>query len=512
MAERVRRRLLIDRVNYINNYVFQNKFKVYFSPQLGKVLKYKPGQLDWRVSSSMKLLGSFGNKDRVLHFPNFFHYSKVISSIDFTSIPDLGMLGSSLNYMKIDYRKRMFKPGGYVDTLEKQLLDLLEKYDFMQKIDIQGYYSNIYTHVYEHIPGRNLKQIDKQLRLYNSNKTNGILLGNVLSTLAANEVIHHLSKSIQRELLGLDDSIKVRYFSDQFYIFFNKPITSELIVSTVSSQIGKDYFEFRINYDDSVLYNHERLNKMKEFNHTIESFEELFRKNADVWKESEYIVNKLVKEFYRLEDELREKYLKVFINKYLRSKINITKLVTKLSSTKVKEKLAGFIIHVLKLYPALITDVFETGLWCAVKEFGRGDVISFNLEYFKKVILESSDRIESLYYFHILYLLSNNDISTFADIRAEKMNPLLYSLFIETFDIEVKYEDQTSISRNENWVKDYTTFLHSDKELNSENEIDNLFFNEAKKDNFRVIVGIDDLKCSFTCLEEMELYLQSFNK
>jgi len=108
----------------------------------------------------------------------------------------------------------------------------------------------------------NLKGIDEYIRVINNKKTNGLLLGNLLSTYSANEVMEDLTQDLKDKL----PKSKIFYFSDQFYIFYNEfDYEDNYIYNTVSRVIGKNYFELKINNEDSKVYNHEELLSSRDF-------------------------------------------------------------------------------------------------------------------------------------------------------------------------------------------------------------------------------------------------------
>ena len=117
--------------------------------------------------------------------------------------------------MQIDFDERKFKSNSYSSFLEERLNLLISDYDKLYKIDIHSYYKSIYTHVFEKLSDTNLKKIDEYIRVFNNKKTNGLLLGNLLSTFSANEIMEELTNDLQKNYQ------KAKYFIFQInFIYF----------------------------------------------------------------------------------------------------------------------------------------------------------------------------------------------------------------------------------------------------------------------------------------------------
>lgn len=178
----------------MNNYVFQNRFRKYFYNDFEDILEMLSpvSNIEKSKSAPFYIEGIFGLKRRIINFPNIFSYAYSISKIDLLNITDFGKLGSSYNKMQIDFDKRKFKSNSYSSFLEERLNLLISDYDKLYKIDIHSFYKSIYTHVFEKLSDSNLAKIDEYIRVFNNKKTNGLLLGNLLSTFSANEIMEEL--------------------------------------------------------------------------------------------------------------------------------------------------------------------------------------------------------------------------------------------------------------------------------------------------------------------------------
>lgn len=182
----------------MNNYVFQNRFRKYFYNNFEDILQsLSPiSNIDKAKSTPFFIEGIFGLKRRIINFPNIFSYAYSISKIDSLNLSDFGKLASSNNKMQIDFDERKFKSNSYSSFLEERLNLLISDYDKLYKIDIHSYYKSIYTHVFEKLSDTNLKKIDEYIRVFNNKKTNGLLLGNLLSTFSANEIMEELTNDL----------------------------------------------------------------------------------------------------------------------------------------------------------------------------------------------------------------------------------------------------------------------------------------------------------------------------
>lgn len=163
----------MDRVDeWINNYVFQNKYKEYFCEDLYKLKNLINDSISQEKFKTLNynIVGIFNNKERVISFPNIFTYTYSVKKISSAVNQNFGRLNNSqYNTMKVDFENRKFQSNSFSQSLEKKLTLLLNKYDFMYKIDISQFYNRIYTHVFTKLEGdRANGAIDKYIRLYNN--------------------------------------------------------------------------------------------------------------------------------------------------------------------------------------------------------------------------------------------------------------------------------------------------------------------------------------------------------
>ena len=494
----------------INNYVFQNRFKAYFNDQIDSILNYLDNNIDVSKLNTKNFYIDMkcGNKNRVISFPNVFSYSYAVNGIFNAGISNFGKIESDMNWMKIDFSKRKFKSNSYTWFLDKKMELLVASYDKMYKIDIKSFYKQIYTHVFEKI-GEN--EIDIWIRSFNCKKTNGILLGNLLSTFSANEIMEFLSKEIKNSLIGTE----VLYFSDQFYIFYNdSDYTDQEIFNIVSKIIGREYFEFKINEEDSKVFTYEDLVSYKDFNRKIDNLLkdikiELNDHPIDIDNSFKKIVkffNSFILEYYSIAPEFRFSFAEVVLKRTFSTPINIYRLELAICKLCEKEeiKIINDLILLLKNHPSLIINYIELGIMDILeKSYGFIPMKDKLLNYFEKKIPSVINSIESIYYLHICYrLVSDNLKEKYLKkfLKDHKdVNNILKSIVYETINYTPKRSEILQYKYNdENWLVEYTGFTHSRYNMIITTTTVNRKFintvNECKRHNIRIVKSLSDIR------------------
>lgn len=501
----------------MNNYVFQNRFRKYFYNDFEDILKMLSpvSNIEKSKSTPFYIEGIFGLKRRIINFPNIFSYAYSISKIDLLNITDFGKLGSSYNKMQIDFDKRKFKSNSYSSFLEERLNLLISDYDKLYKIDIHSFYKSIYTHVFEKLSDSNLAKLDEYIRVFNNKKTNGLLLGNLLSTFSANEIMEELAVNLQQKLA----KSKVFYFSDQFYIFYNElDYTENIIYNEVSRIIGKDYFELKINNEDSKVYNHEQLLSSRDFLKKVSELVKIQKSNyKNIDKDLENLLhffNAFIEEYYQIPENNRLSFIEVVLKNVFSSPVNLYRLSRYFVNCDELQdiyKIISILVFFLKRHPSLIIFYVEIGLWDIINIYS--DYMYFKeselKEYFEKKIKTNINTIEAIYYFHICYLLTNvnnrkNYCLEYYKNNAGK-NLLLDSIIVETCNIKenknivlnYKFDD-------ENWLINYTKFLQIRFYIKENNSTNCLIktINKCKKNRIKIVKSLDKIK--FDKLKEIE--------
>lgn len=509
----------------MNNYVFQNRFRKYFHNNFEDILDLLSpiSNIDKSKSIPFFIEGIFGLKRRKINFPNLFSYAYSISKIDSLNLNDFGKLESLNNKMQIDFEERKFKSNSYSSFLEERLNLLIADYDKLYKIDIHSFYNSIYTHVFEKLSDENLKQIDKYIRVFNNKKTNGLLLGNLLSTFSANEIMEELTRTLQIKL----PKSKIFYFSDQFYIFYNElDYKDNDVYNEVARTIGKDYFELKINSEDSVLYNHEQLLESRNFLKKVDELVAIQKsKNKDIDEDLEKLLhffNAFIEEYYKISEKSRLSFVEVVLKSVFSSPANLYRLSRYFRNCDEEQKIHKIIstlMFFLKRHPSLIIFYVEIGLWDIINIYSNYMILKEKelKEYFRENLISNINTIEAIYYFHICYLLTDNiDRENYClEFYNENCgkNLLLDSIIIETCNIKehknivlnYKYDD-------EKWLVNYTKYLqirYYIKEVNSTNCLIKTI-NKCKKNKIKIVKSLDEIRFNKAKQNEFEIIKEKF--
>jgi len=509
----------------MNNYVFQNRFREYFHNNFQDILQsLSPlANIDKSKSTPYFIEGIFGLKRRIINFSNIFSYAYAISKIDLLNINDFGKLNSLYNKMQIDYDNRKFKSNSYSSFLEERLNLLISDYDKLYKIDIHSFYKSIYTHVFEKMSDSNLKGIDEYIRVINNKKTNGLLLGNLLSTYSANEVMEDLTQDLKDKL----PKSKIFYFSDQFYIFYNEfDYEDNYIYNTVSRVIGKNYFELKINNEDSKVYNHEELLSSRDFLKKVSELVKIQKsRSKEIDKDLENLLhffNAFIEDYYHISENSRLSFIEVVLKSVFSSPVNLYRLSRYFSNCENKSniyKIISILVFFLKNHPSLIIFYIEIGLWDVICIYSDYVYIKENelKNYFEERLMTNINTIEAIYYFHVCYLLTDtvqrkNYCLEFYKNNNGK-NLLLDSIIVETCNIK----ENKNIVLNykfdeENWLINYTKFVQIRYYIQENNSTNCLIktINKCKKNKIKIVKSLDDIKFDEIKKESFEIIKDKF--
>ena len=507
----------------VNNYVFQNKLKDYFCNDLSQILKCIPqkNNANHYITKTISIRGIFNNKERIINLPNIFSYTYNANNIVNLNINDFGKLNSSKNTMKIDPKIRKFARNSFTDSLDSQLSYLLTKYEYLYKIDISNFYGSIYTHVFEKI-NQNYKTLDSCLRRYNNRKTNCLLLGNILSTLGANEIMEYLSTEIFKNI----KEIEIKYFSDQFYIFFNGINKAEDILLEVKKIIGKDYFEFEVNEKDSEIYTYETLIKKKDFSKEINKLFEIqripkndvnFFDNCDVTESNEKLIhffNALIEKYIELPEKEREVFIEITFRRVFKSSINLFRLKKVLeNNTEINKRIIEILFYFLKCKPSLILAYIELGIWHVLKEsniYVNNGMYEAYLPYFKRKYQENIENLDSIYNFHIYYLL-NNMFTSSVELKEFKReykslkgkNAFFDAIITRELEYKITRKEAQSIEFNdENWLNNYILYSNSRVKITENNDL-KVMIAIAKKRKINVLRKLSEIKVSSKIIDKL---------
>lgn len=535
----------MDRVDeWINNYVFQNKYKEYFSEDLYKIKKIIDDSIAKEKFKTLNynIVGIFNNKERVISFPNIFTYAYSVKKISSAVNQNFGRLcNSQYNTMKIDFNKRKFQSNSFSQSLEEKLNLLLNKFDFMYKIDISQFYNRIYTHVFTKLEDNRANgAIDKYIRLYNNDKTNSLLLGNVLSTLAANEIMDNMCVKIKKEFesKGIED-YKIEYFSDQFYIYYNEKFYAQKILKIVKEIIGKSYFEFEVNEEDSVIYNHEKLTLLREFKREQDSLYEIQkieRRDERFFKycDSDYsndklnhFFNSLIETYYKTSLNKRKTFIEVILKRVFSSTINLLRLEILLDTVEPNEnkskRCIEILLMLLKKHPELIVTYINIGIWDVIaksKVYINNKLFYQYSNTFYRLLNQNKQYLDSVYYFHIYYLLKNKFqnaqdktvILTDYKQNIQGNNYLLDAIIEATLKPKIKRQEVLEMDFNkEDWLYQYTRYLNSRYYQNKNDEISKIVF-LSKKNGIKIVKSLEEISCPKEKIDKLRACKQIFEE
>nr|WP_054549498.1 RNA-directed DNA polymerase [Lysinibacillus sphaericus] len=182
---------------------------------------------------SFKETNTFTSDETTVYFYNYFSYR------NFKKITDL-------------YKSTKFKRDLY-------------KYEYFKKLDIQNFFSSIYTHslawaimgdksIAKKYKTRTYDEIfpnatDKVCQIINFNETNGIVTGpefsRIISEVLLTRIDINLYRILEKEGLSKDMDYKIYRFMDDYYIFFNEQRTINIIEDNLIQNF--DLYNLKLN-------------------------------------------------------------------------------------------------------------------------------------------------------------------------------------------------------------------------------------------------------------------------
>lgn len=139
--------------------------------------------------------------------------------------------------------------------------------------------------------------------------------------------MEELTNDLQKKL----SKSKILYFSDQFYIFYNElDYEDNEIYNEVSRTIGRDYFELKINSEDSKIYNHEQLLTSRNFLKKVSELVHIQKStHKDIDKDLENLLhffNAFIEEYYQISENNRLSFIEVVLKSVFSSPVNLYRL------------------------------------------------------------------------------------------------------------------------------------------------------------------------------------------
>lgn len=458
--------------------------------------------LAWSVPISFRLKKESTNY-RLLKIPNILNF-----------LCALHIFKEYCNFLelnKIDSRKRLvpnldtgdFKAGIFDKQVEDDLVKLC-MFDNLIRLDIKSYYERIYMHdiVFD-------QSIDE--RFYtglNEGNTNGLIMGNYISTFLAEKHLKKISDEIQRRLIDKAVSCEFSYFSDDFYFFCNKK----------DNNIVLDVFEktleiFNLERKDEIeIWDYMKYNEYniieKYWRKIINECEERY----DSGREDNflYFTNQIIYKMSKLED-LKSK--KIFINEFFKSRY-----FRELEINKFKIEQYNFhqICYLYKICPeALIYSIDKF----KVVEYFEGEVFRKFLAIRYKESLSKSFNEEQLYYFYALRMLNHEEaLKSVSNLVVKTNNQILisYYLMLNFFKTEEKL-NLKEMKDEKFWFQNYHLIMYSDLKNNIEKSINEYLIpkmakRDRQKENYLEFykINMEKGRVFITDLDEMESRLKEY--
>ena len=185
--------------------------------------------------------------------PNFYHYLKAADFIESQQADILSITNSTMHSLTAPrnkapdegfaFSKRSHTKGETKEIVEKMYLNN----SYMIKLDIESFFDNIYTHSLawaihtKRIAKANRSnslwgnKLDSVVRAFNSDQTNGVLVGNAISRICAEIILCKIDKEIHNHF----DGITYVRFVDDYFIFVKSESQIQEIIAFIRQQLAE---------------------------------------------------------------------------------------------------------------------------------------------------------------------------------------------------------------------------------------------------------------------------------
>lgn len=190
---------------------------------------------------------------RKFAIPNFYHYLKAADFIESKQADILSITDSTVHSLTSPRNKQPTE--GYAfykkSHTKRETKEIVEKMyldnSHMIKLDIESFFDNIYTHslawaVHTKKLAKSSRdnslwgnKLDVVVRAFNSNQTNGVLVGNAISRICSEIILCTIDKAIHNEFRGIS---YVR-FVDDYYIFVKNESQIQEIIAFIRQQLAE---------------------------------------------------------------------------------------------------------------------------------------------------------------------------------------------------------------------------------------------------------------------------------
>lgn len=211
--------------------------------------------------------------------------------------------------------------------LEKKMVELSLKYNFLGKTDISGCYDSIYTHTLawamhdkdfcktHREPKYIGNKIDEYFMAMNNGQTNGIPQGNAVSDFVAELLFGYIDREIYNEIKHKQiRKYRILRYRDDYYVFSNSIQDVENILQILTKVLQKFNFktnESKIGIYDDIIENTYKQSKIESMLLELNKFNKLYdkllilKKYATRNKNSGYICSLLNAIYKEIEDKKR---------------------------------------------------------------------------------------------------------------------------------------------------------------------------------------------------------------
>ncbi|MBB6715572.1 RNA-directed DNA polymerase [Clostridium gasigenes] len=354
-------------------------------------------------------------------------------------------------------------------------------------LDISNFFGNIYTHILPVIVlgyDETMKQfklssqnnsklindnrykryveLDKRIRMLNGNRTNGILVGPLISKMIGEALLVEIDSEISKE------GIKFTRFVDDYEVYIYDEGCIEQVTNTITNILNKYYLNLnneKSKYVKFPYYKVENLEKIIDSYGNIEAdpyelmevFNKFFELETNGIKGAiRYLIKSIEKKEHKANEEIFSTYL-------LNVLVNDTRSLTKVCQLLIKEK-----------------DNIELD----------GNFV----EIIENLLLSNIDSKKDLEVIWLLYLMKSIGIIDLKKDIAKKVidsrNELAIIILIYEFDklIYIEYENDY-IKSAKSWILVYQLFLRGD--IKKEDFISRMglknnynFYNHLKREKF----------------------------
>lgn len=395
----------------------------------------------------------------ILSFVRSYHYYKELPDFE-----NINRLDKEHKRLKANIITGDFAVGEYDKQLNNDFENLCI-YDILIKLDINEFYSRIYTH-YLDLEDSSLK--DNVFSGMNLGRTSGLIMGNYISLYFA----EYLTSKISTELIDAFKKHNIichfNYFSDDFYIFCNL-IDQETVIKLFEESLEKYDFTRK---NSIKIYNYESYNSYNIITRYWKSIQRhcntenikddtLNKNTSKIHKHRLVFLNQLVYRVGKIDDE---KCKRILINNYFKSKWFQT-LDT--SDYTVKPYNYHQLCFLLKKSPESL--LYTSNLFNDMSEFDNTKMREFLISRYR-VTLKRYAHDEQLYYYYAIKTYGfQGDLHEFNSLVLESKNQILISYYLkDNLFVQPEIDILKQYNTEEYWLQNYHLILYTQQNTDYE--------------------------------------------